>query len=66
MKGVTTSTWSPLRTVKYHEKGDYILTKFIKSASTEELIKFCKNIIRYSLNNIEQENIEQEDKEPLG
>lgn len=36
------------------------------SATPEELNKFCKNIIRYSLNNIEKEDIEQEDKEPLG
>lgn len=36
------------------------------SASTEELIKFCKNIIRYSLNNTKKEGIEQEDKESLG
>lgn len=31
------------------------------SASQEELQKFCKNILRYSLNNREQEPIEQED-----
>ena len=36
------------------------------SATPEELNKFCKNIIRYSLNNIKKEDIEQEDKEPLG
>lgn len=36
------------------------------SATEEELIKFCKNILRYSLNNREKEPIEQEDKEPLG
>jgi len=36
------------------------------SASPEELIKFCKNILRYSLNTTEIECSEQEDKEPLG
>lgn len=36
------------------------------SASIEELKLFCKNILRYSLNNRENEFIEQEDKEPLG
>lgn len=36
------------------------------SATPEELDKFCKNIIRYSLNNVKQENIEHEDKEPHG
>ena len=36
------------------------------SASPEELIKFCKNILRYSLNTTETECSEQEDKEPLG
>ena len=36
------------------------------SATQEELNKFCKNIIRYSLNNTKEEGIEQEDKEPLG
>lgn len=36
------------------------------SASPEELIKFCKNILRYSLNTTEKECSEQEDKEPLG
>lgn len=36
------------------------------SATPDELNKFCKNIIRYSLNNIKKEDIEQEDKEPLG
>lgn len=36
------------------------------SASEEELITFCKNILRYSLNNTEKECIELEDKEPLG
>jgi|GEM_PF-3056299 len=38
------------RIVKYHEKGDYIFT-------------FCKNILRYSLNNNEKEVIESKDKE---
>lgn len=36
------------------------------SASIDELRKFCKNVLRYSLNNDEKEIIEQEDKEPLG
>lgn len=36
------------------------------SASIEELEKFCKNILRYSLNNREKESIEQENKESLG
>ena len=35
------------------------------SASIEELKAFCKNILRYSLNNKEEEFIEEEDKEPL-
>lgn len=34
------------------------------SASLEELRKFCKNVLRYSLNNDEKEIIESEDKEP--
>lgn len=34
------------------------------SATFEELQKFCKNILRYSLNNRKQEPIESEDKEP--
>lgn len=36
------------------------------SATIDELKTFCKNILRYSLNNEEFELIEQEDKEPLG
>lgn len=36
------------------------------SATTEELITFCKNILRYSLSNDEKEIIEQQDKEPVG
>lgn len=35
------------------------------NATVEELTNFCKNIIRYSLNNIEEKDIELEDKEPL-
>lgn len=34
------------------------------SASPTELITFCKNILRYSLNNIKNEDIELQDKEP--
>lgn len=33
------------------------------SASLEELQTFCKNILRYSLNNNEKEVIESKDKE---
>lgn len=36
------------------------------SATSEELDKFCKNILRYSLNTTEYKCSEQEDKEPLG
>ena len=36
------------------------------SATREELNKFCKNVIRYSLNITEKECNEQEDKELLG
>ena len=36
------------------------------SASLDELKTFCKNILRYSLNNREKESIEQENKESLG
>lgn len=43
-----------------------ICKKCGKELPLEELSKFCKNIIRYSLNNIEKEDIEQEDKESLG
>lgn len=35
------------------------------SATTTELITFCKNILRYSLNNIKEEDIELQDKEPV-
>ena len=34
------------------------------SATTEELIKFCKNVLRYSLNTTENECSESKDKEP--
>ena len=33
------------------------------SASLDELRKFCKNVLRYSLNNDEKEVIESENKE---
>ena len=33
------------------------------SASLDELRKFCKNVLRYSLNNDEKEIIESENKE---
>lgn len=33
-------------------------------ASYEELVAFCKNVLRYSLNNKEKELIESKDKEP--
>lgn len=36
------------------------------SATIQELKTFCKNILRYSLNNSEEEAIEQQDKEPVG
>lgn len=36
------------------------------SATLEELQKFCKNVLRYSLNNRKEEPIEPKDKEPLG
>lgn len=36
------------------------------SATFKELETFCTNILRYSLNNREDESIELEDKEPLG
>lgn len=36
------------------------------SATKEELIKFCKNVLRYSLNNGENESVELQDKEPVG
>lgn len=36
------------------------------SSSLKELLIFCKNILRYSPNFIEEEDKEQEDKEPLG
>lgn len=36
------------------------------SATLQELRTFCKNILRYSLNNSEKEAIEQQDKEPVG
>ena len=35
------------------------------SATPTELITFCKNILRYSLNNIKEEDIELQDKEPV-
>ena len=34
------------------------------SATLEELKMFCKNVLRYSLNNREEEPIESKDKEP--
>lgn len=34
------------------------------SATAEELNVFCKNVLRYSLNNGEEESIESKDKEP--
>lgn len=34
------------------------------SANPDELITFCKNVLRYSLNNIKSEDIELQDKEP--
>lgn len=36
------------------------------STTLDELKKFCKNVLRYSLNSSENEITEQEDKEPLG
>lgn len=36
------------------------------SATPEELKKFCKNILRYSLSSSEKEATEQQDKEPVG
>lgn len=33
------------------------------SATPEELYNFCKNILRYSPNYIEKENVESENKE---
>ena len=36
------------------------------SASFEELKTFCKNILRYSLNNKENELVEPQDKKPVG
>ena len=36
------------------------------SATPEELVNFCKNILRYSLTNRENEPVEQENKESLG
>ena len=35
------------------------------SATPTELMTFCKNILRYSLNNIKEEDIELQDKEPV-
>ena len=35
------------------------------SATIEELTKFCKNVLRYSLNTTKDEGCEIEDKEPL-
>ena len=34
------------------------------SATAEELNVFCKNVLRYSLNNGEKESIESKDKKP--
>lgn len=36
------------------------------SATSTELITFCKNILRYSLNSIKKEDTELQDKEPVG
>lgn len=36
------------------------------SATQEELVKFCKNILRYSPTYTKNESIDLEDKEPLG
>lgn len=53
--------------VKYQEKGEYIWANSMKNSATfKELETFCTNILRYSLNNREDESIELEDKEPLG
>ena len=50
--------------VKYHENANNILDINDKnSANPEELNVFIQNIIRYSLNNTEQECIESKDKE---
>lgn len=35
------------------------------SATPTDLMTFCKNILRYSLNNIKEEDIELQDKEPV-
>lgn len=54
---------------KTPRKGKIYLAEFNSmknSASPEELIKFCKNILRYSLNTTEIECSEQEDKKSLG
>lgn len=36
------------------------------SATSAELLTFCKNILRYSLNSIKEEDAELQDKEPVG
>lgn len=36
------------------------------SATPAELMTFCKNILRYSLNSIKEEDAELQDKEPVG
>lgn len=36
------------------------------SATSQELLTFCTNILRYSLTNREKESIELQDKEPVG
>ena len=58
-------------TTKGYVKGNvWVISKkansMKNSATFDELQKFCKNILRYSLNNREKEPIEQGDKEPLG
>lgn len=44
-----------------------LTTKICKECGKElPLEMFCKNILRYSPNCVEKEDIELEDKEPLG
>lgn len=54
----------------YAKDNIWVITKkantMKNSASFEELNTFCTNILRYSLNNREQESIEPKDKELLG
>lgn len=58
-------------TTKGYIKGNvWIISKkansMKNSATFNELQKFCKNILRYSLNNREQEPVEPQDKELVG